>query len=170
LGYLLFQFAPWVRYSERGLDYLASLPRRLPGWAVAVEFRNETWLPQRTEEILPFLAQHGLTFVALDCPWQPYRPAVTAPEWAVVRLHGRNVTGWLDQLAGKEPTVAEKYDYRYSAEELAEIATRVRAYHGQVRRVAVTFNNNHEDDPIVNALDLKRLLGLETPDGAGAPL
>ena len=27
-----------------------------------------------------------------------------APSWAVLRLHGRNVQGWLDQLAGREPT------------------------------------------------------------------
>jgi uncharacterized protein YecE (DUF72 family) len=164
LGYVLFQLAPWVRYSDRALEYLASLRRRLPDWAIAVEFRNATWVPDRAEEVLPFLAQHGLIFVALDCPWQPYIPGVTAPQWAVLRLHGRNVTGWVDQLAGKEPTVAEKYDYRYSPEELREIAGRVRAYDRQVRRVAVTFNNNREDYPVVNALDLKRLLGLgETP-------
>jgi len=168
LGYILFQLAPWMRYSDRGLAYLASLPRRLPGWNVAVEFRHDSWVPERATEILSFLAQHDLTFVALDCPWQPYLPAVTTPTWAVVRLHGRNLKGWLDQLAGKEPTVAEKYDYRYSGEELAEIAQRVRAYHGTVRRVSVTFNNNKDDYPIVNALDLKRLLGLagaEPPTG-----
>jgi uncharacterized protein YecE (DUF72 family) len=60
--------------------------------------------------------------------------------------------------------VAEKYDYRYSGEELAAIAQRVRVYHGKVRRVSVTFNNNKDDYPIVNALDLKRLLGLPGND------
>jgi uncharacterized protein YecE (DUF72 family) len=169
LGYVLFQLAPWVRYGDRTLDYLASLPRRLPGWTVAVEFRNETWIPERVDDVLRFLAQHGLTHVALDCPWQPYIPAATTPEWAVLRLHGRNVKGWRDQLAGKEPTVAEKYDYLYSPDELADVRRRVRAYHGQVRRIAVTFNNNNEDYPIVNALDLKRLLGLETPPSAAEP-
>jgi hypothetical protein len=34
--------------------------------------------------------------------------------------------------------------------------------------VAVTFNNNNEDFPTQNALDLKRLLGLEAPDLAAA--
>jgi len=60
--------------------------------------------------------------------------------------------------------MAEKYDYRYSGEELAAIAQRVRVYHGKVRRVSVTFNNNKDDYPIVNALDLKWLTGLAEND------
>jgi uncharacterized protein YecE (DUF72 family) len=90
--------------------------------------------------------------------------AVTTAEWAVLRLHGRNLRGWLDQRAGREPTVAEKYDYLYGAEELGELAGRARRLCRHARRVAVTFNNNNEDFPTQNALDLKRLLGLEAPD------
>ena len=37
LGYVLFQLAPWVRFDAERLDYLASLPARLPGMTVAVE-------------------------------------------------------------------------------------------------------------------------------------
>jgi uncharacterized protein YecE (DUF72 family) len=81
----------------------------------------------------------------------------------VLRLHGRNLRGWLEQRAGREPTVAEKYDYLYGAEELGEIAGRARRLHRHARRVAVTFNNNNEDFPTQNALDLKRLLGLDAP-------
>lgn len=164
LGYVLFQLAPWVRHGDAALDYLASLPRRLPGWPVAVETRNETWVPDRTDEVLGFLADHGLAHVGVDAPWQPFVPAVTAPAWAVLRLHGRNVQGWLAQRAGREPTVAEKYDYLYGPDELASIAATALGLHGRVRRVAVTFNNNNLDYPTRNALDLKRLLGLEAPD------
>jgi uncharacterized protein YecE (DUF72 family) len=163
LGYVLFQLAPWVRYGDPALAYLASLRRRLPGWTVAVEFRNATWIPERTDEVLGFLADQGLAFVAIDAPWQPFVPAITAAGWATVRLHGQNVKGWHDQLAGKEPTVAEKYDYLYAPDELAAIARRVRALGGHARRVAVTFNNNNLDYPVRNALDLRRLLGLEAP-------
>jgi uncharacterized protein YecE (DUF72 family) len=163
LGYVLFQLAPWVRYAPRTLDYLASLPERLPGWAIALEFRNQTWIPQRTDEVLRFLAAHGLVFVCVDAPWQPFVLAATAPGWVVLRLHGRNVQGWLDQLAGREPSVAEKYDYLYGREELQVIARRARAVATHARRVAVTFNNNNRDYPIQNALDVKRLLGLEAP-------
>lgn len=163
LGYVLFQLAPWVRYDDTTLDYLASLPRRLPGWAVAVEFRNASWVPERTDELLRFLADQGLIFVCVDAPWQPFIPAATVPGWVVFRLHGQNVRGWLAQLAGKEPTVAEKYDYLYGPEELQAIARRARAFGGHARRVAVKFNNNNLDYPTQNALDLKRLLGLAAP-------
>jgi uncharacterized protein YecE (DUF72 family) len=164
LGYVLFQLAPWVRYDDRMLGYLASLPGRLPGWTLAVEFRNETWIPERTDAVVGFLRQHGLVLATVDAVWQPWVEAATTSEWSVVRLHGRNLRGWLDQRAGREPTVAEKYDYLYGPEELGDLAGRARHLHRQTRRVAVTFNNNNEDFPTQNALDLKRLLGLEAPD------
>jgi uncharacterized protein YecE (DUF72 family) len=164
LGYILFQLAPWIRYEDSTLAYLASLPARLPGVTLAVEFRNATWIPERTDEVVAFLRQHGLTLVTLDAVWQPWVEAATTPEWSVLRLHGRNLRGWLDQQAGREPTVAEKYDYLYGPEELTELAGRARRLHQRARRVAVTFNNNNEDFPTQNALDLKRLLGLEAPD------
>lgn len=164
LGYVLFQLAPWVRFGEAPCAYLASLPGRLPGWPIAVEFRNQTWIPERTDQVLEWLARHGLALVTVDAVWQPWVEATTTPEWAVLRLHGRNLQGWLAQRAGREPTVAEKYDYLYGPAELAALAARARRLEGKVRRVAVTFNNNNEDFPIQNALDLKRLLGLEAPD------
>lgn len=168
LGYVLFQLAPWVRYGDRVLAYLATLPGRLPGWAVAVEFRHESWIPRRTAEVVDFLARCGLALVTVDAVWQPWVDATTSTEWAVLRLHGRNLQGWLDQQAGREPSVAEKYDYLYDARELDEFAGRVRRLQGRVRRLAVTFNNNNQDFPVQNALDLKRLLGLEAPDLAEA--
>jgi uncharacterized protein YecE (DUF72 family) len=168
LGYILFQLAPWVRYDEPTLAYLASLPGRLPGWPLAVEVRNETWIPERTDEIVAFFRRHGLVLVTVDAVWQPWVDATTTAEWAVLRLHGRNLRGWLDQLSGREPTVAEKYDYLYGPEELGELVGRARRLHRQARQVAVTFNNNNEDFPTQNALDLKRLLGLEAPDLSAA--
>jgi uncharacterized protein YecE (DUF72 family) len=128
-----------------------------------VEFRNESWIPERTDEVLRFLAEHGLLFVCVDAPWQPFIPAATRPDWVTFRLHGRNVKGWLAQLAGKEPSVAEKYDYLYGPQEMAGLAERLRAFGTHARRVAVTFNNNNEDFPVQNALDLKELLGLPGP-------
>ena len=132
LSYLLFQFAPWIGYSSNGLDYLASLPEQFPDWRIAGEFRNPSWIPQRTDEVLRFVADHGLIYVALDCPWQPFIPAVTT-DWAVLRFHGRNVGGWEAQMKGRQPSAAEKYDYLYSPEELMALAETTRGFHGKVR-------------------------------------
>ncbi len=163
LSYVLFQLAPWVGYSSKALDYLASLPERLPGWRTAVEFRNPSWIPRRAEEVLKFLAEHGLIFVAVDCPWQPLIPAATV-DWSVLRFHGRNVKGWEAQVKGKQPSVAEKYEYLYSPEELEGLARTARGFHGKVRRVYAKFNNNCQDYPIRNGLGFRQLLGQLAPD------
>ena len=40
LGYVLFQFAPWVRFDAAWLQYVASLPERLPGMRPAAYRRS----------------------------------------------------------------------------------------------------------------------------------
>src|SRR2546428_12942222 len=55
LGYVLFQFAPWVRFSEARLEEIASLPGRLPGFTVAVEFRDRSGFPGHAAETLAAL-------------------------------------------------------------------------------------------------------------------
>ena len=76
----------------------------------------------------------------------------------VFRLHGRNFTGLLAQLQGKAPTVAEKYDYLYDEEELAEIARSAGALNGKAERVHLAMNNNRRDYPVTNGLALKEML------------
>jgi uncharacterized protein YecE (DUF72 family) len=167
LGYVLFQMAPWVKYGERALAYLASLPARLPGTTIAVEFRDASWLPGHTEETLRVLAERGLTYVSVDAPRTPgsvaTAVALTSPT-AVIRLHGRNREGFMKQLRGQEPSVAEKYGYLYKREELAEIVARGRALEGRARRVYFKLNNNVGDAPAINGAEIKELLGLETAD------
>lgn len=170
LGYVLFQLAPWVRYDEAWLEYLASLPRRLPGWTVAVEFRNRTWLPDHREETLATLRAAGLAHVVVDGPTTAGavpRLAVATAGTAVLRLHGRNADGWLRQARGEEPEVREKYDYLYTDAELRELAQDVYGLATDTERIYVSFNNNNRDYPVRNALGFKRLLGQpveETPD------
>lgn len=170
LGYVLFQLAPWVRYSRARLDYLASLPARLPGWKLAVEFRDRSWLPEHTDDTLTALRAAGLAHVVVDAPSVanavPRLPVVTAST-AVVRLHGRNATGWLRQLWGEEPTVREKYDYLYTEAELQELLPEVEALARDVEDVFISFNNNNRDFPVRNALMLRRLLGQPPPDTVG---
>ncbi|HJX87885.1 MAG TPA: DUF72 domain-containing protein, partial [Gemmatimonadales bacterium] len=169
LGYVLFQMAPWVKYGEAALEYLASLPARLPGVTIAVEFRDASWLPRHTEETLAWLRDHGLTYVSVDAPRTPASVddtvALTSPT-AILRLHGRNREGFMKQLRGQEPSVAEKYGYLYQREELAGIVVRGRALEGRARRVYFKLNNNVGDAPAINGEDIRELLGQETVDRA----
>jgi len=172
LGYVLFQFAPWVRYAPARLDYLASLPGRLPGHRIAVEFRDRSWFPDHGDETLAALRAARLAHVVVDGPEAagavPRVTAVTAP-LAVVRLHGRNAEGWLRQLRGEEPTVREKYDYLYSEDELRALLPEMAALEREAEEVFVSFNNNNRAYPVQNALMMKRLLGqpVAAPRGQG---
>jgi uncharacterized protein YecE (DUF72 family) len=170
LGYVLFQFAPWVHFEPARLDYLASLPERLPGATVAVEFRHRSWFPDHADETLRALRAARLAHVIADAPAVggavPHVTAVTAPT-AVLRLHGRNAEGWLRQLRGEEPSVREKYDYLYSDAELAALVPEIGGLAEDSEEVFVSFNNNNRDYPVRNALALRTLLGQR---GAGEVL
>jgi uncharacterized protein YecE (DUF72 family) len=171
LGYVLFQFAPWVHYDTLRLDYLASLPERLPGATIAVEFRHRSWFPDHADETLRALRTARLAHVVTDAPAvggaMPHVTAVTAPA-AVLRLHGRNAEGFLRQLRGEEPSVREKYDYLYSDAELAALVPEIGGLAEESEEVFVSFNNNNRDYPVRNALALKRLLG-QRDDAAPVP-
>ena len=165
LGYVLFQLAPWVRYDAARLEYLASLPGRLPGWSIAVEFRHRSWLPDHVHEALSTLRRARVVCVSVDAPAAagavPRLTEVTAPV-AVFRLHGRNAEGWLRQVRGEEPSVREKYDYLYTESELRELMPEIDEAANEAEQVYVSFNNNNRDYPVRNALMLKRLLGQPT--------
>jgi len=169
LGYVLFQLAPWVRFDAARLEFLASLPERLPGLTLAVEFRHRSWLPEHAEETLAALRQARLGHVIVDAPATgnavPRLAAVTAPT-AVFRLHGRNAEGWLAQLRGEAPAVREKYDYLYTEAELRELLPEVARVGEEAEQVFVSFNNNNRDYPVRNALMLRRLLGQPGPRDA----
>jgi uncharacterized protein YecE (DUF72 family) len=168
LGYVLFQLAPWVRFGSRWLDYLAALPARLPGWRIAVEFRDRSWLPDHTAETLARLREAGLVHVVVDAPGAPNavpRVVAATARTCVFRLHGRNREGWLRQLRGEEPAVREKYDYLYTGDELREVVAEVEAMEAESDEVFVSFNNNNRDYPVRNALMMKRLLGQPVAEG-----
>ena len=162
LGYVLFQFAPWVRFEAAWLQYVASLPERLPGMRPAVEFRHRSWLPEHADDALAALRAARVANVVVDGPVGagaiPRIPEVTAP-MAVFRLHGRNAEGWARQLRGEEPAVREKYDYLYSEPELRELLAEIEGAAGEAEEVHVSFNNNNRDYPVRNARMLRRLLG-----------
>jgi uncharacterized protein YecE (DUF72 family) len=167
LGYVLFQFAPWVHFTPERLDYLASLPVRLPGWKLAAEFRHRSWFPDHADETLRALREARLAHVITDAPAvagvMPHVTAVTAPT-AILRLHGRNAEGFLRQIRGEEPSVREKYDYLYSDAELAALVPEIGGLAEESEEVFVSFNNNNRDYPVRNALTMKRLLGQRAPE------
>ena len=94
-------------------------------------------------ETLGLLADLGLGYVVVDAPQvgtgtTPLVPAVTDPDIAYVRLHGRNTRTWYSKTA----TTGERFDYLYSGGELAEWVPRVRDLAERAAEVHVLFNNH----------------------------
>jgi uncharacterized protein YecE (DUF72 family) len=68
----------------------------------------------------------------------PVTNEVTSPKLVYLRLHGRNAHGY---VSGR--SVAERFNYDYSPEEIDDIAARVRDLEDDAEEIHVAFNNNH---------------------------
>ena len=178
LGGILLQFPSYVVYRESSLDYLRWAKEQLRGDEMLVEFRHRSWLDdEHREDTLAFLEELGAANVIVDAPKTeaknlvPTVLATTSPT-VYVRFHGRNAGTW-NKRGG---SAAERFDYLYSDEELAEWAGLMRELVGGAQQAYAMFNNNGrspgspargEGDWIaqapVNALRFQELLG-----GAGA--
>lgn len=72
-----------------------------------------------------------------------------------MRLHGRNAQTW--QAKGLR-SAAERFNYLYSDEELAALASPVSALQGKARRVHVLFINCYADKGVRNAATFREML------------
>jgi len=157
LGAILLQFPPWFPISRSRKEYIVSCARRAAPDRVCVEFRNRTWMTEdNQQETLGFLAEHGLPYVCVDMP-QGYRDSIppvlaaTAPDLAVVRMHGHS--GKWDSK-----DLYERFGYRYAEAELGELAPKVAALAQDAETTHVLFNNCYRDYAQVNARQLATLL------------
>jgi uncharacterized protein YecE (DUF72 family) len=161
LGALLLQLSPAFAPGEHSFDELDPLLERLAPRRVAVELRHRAWLsPSRLEETLDSLSERDVAHVCLDAPqgehvtMMPAVDAVTRDDLAYFRLHGRNAEGY---VSGR--TVADRFGWVYSDEELEEVAGRVRGLSAQAADVRVMFNNNRSADAPSSARRFRELLG-----------
>lgn len=176
LGGVLMQYPPYFTAKEpglkkRNLDFIemgAEMLRPLP---VFVEFRHNSWVegPEMVRT-LRFLADRGLSYVAVDTPQilggttMPPITAVTAP-LGYVRLHGRNQGTWYARTA----SAADRFDYLYTPEELAEWREPIRELAEETERTWVMFNNCKYDYAPRNAREMAEILGdMVAPRAGGA--
>lgn len=167
LGYLHFGLPPWAGPTPQNLRYLERLAERAEGHLVAVEFRNPRWYAA-WDRVKPLLQTLGLVHVSVDAPPHPEAPPrVLEPtrEVAVLRCHGRNAEAW----KGPHTKPYERFNWRYSEEELLDLAEATRTLAERAERVFVIFNNNYGTQGVEAALGLKRLLGLGKPPWTEGP-
>ena len=168
-GAFLLQLTPAFSPKDHKLDELTPLLEALAPRTVAVELRHRGWVKdERVQETLEFLVEHDAAFVCVDAPpgehmtIMPPIDAVTNPKLAYVRAHGRNTEGY---LTGR--SVAERFGWEYSDEELEEIAGRARSLAEQADVVHVQFNNNRSANAPTSAGEFRRKLGQDPGPPAG---
>ncbi len=165
LGAITFQFPPSYRNTEEHREYLRLLPELLPDYLLAVEFRRRDWLDEEhAEDTLALLEDTGLSYTMVDEPQLgsgsvPPLYAVTNPDLAIVRFHGRNAKTWY-RFTGSS---RDRFNWEYSDEELAEWRPKLEQAGQQAREVHVFFNTNFADQGPRNALRLMDQLRLPHP-------
>jgi uncharacterized protein YecE (DUF72 family) len=156
LGAALLQF-PWSFKREAAAEeWLRGVLAALAGLPLVVEVRHASW---DTPEVREELAAAGAGIVNVDQPLfgRSLRPAahVTAPV-AYVRVHGRNYRDWFRKGAGRDA----RYDYLYTAGELAPWAERVKelAASPLAPDVYVVTNNHFRGQAVANAKMLEAMV------------
>ncbi len=162
LGAFLLQLSPSFSPRKHSLSELGDLLGAMEDYSVAMEFRNRDWVEgAQLNPTLQYLATWGATLVCVDAPAQEHfmiMPStldeITNPHLGYLRLHGRNARAY---LTGK--TVAARFNYDYSDEEIEEVAARCRRLASETSRLHVVFNNNAFDYAPHAALRLRVALG-----------
>ena len=152
--------APGAQEDKQGRPFVGAAGRLLDALLESIELRHRGWVEgERREQTLSHLDERDAAFVSVDAPRgdqftiMPPLDAVTRPELAYLRAHGRNLEGYV-----RGRSVAERFGYEYAREELEEIATRARGLAEEADAVHVMFNNNRGADAPQAAQRMRELL------------
>lgn len=161
LGALLLQLSPAFSPRKHQLEELRPLLGLLGEYRIALELRNRNWASgEQLQETAAFLSSHKAVLVAVDAPVKEHftiMPSdvneITNDRLAYLRLHGRDAHAY---TTGK--TVAARFNYDYSDEEISEVAERSGELARKAKEVHVVFNNNALDYAPHAALRLRAAL------------
>jgi uncharacterized protein YecE (DUF72 family) len=161
-GVFLLQLSPAFSPRKHSLNELDEIISRLAPSGLVVELRNRNWTEGETlAETLEFFRKHQTALSLVDAPAEAHftiMPSdldeITSPRLTYLRLHGRNADAY---LRGK--TVADRFNYDYSDDEIGEVAERAQNLAGRAGEVHVVFNNNALDFAPHAALRLRAALG-----------
>jgi uncharacterized protein YecE (DUF72 family) len=154
LGAVLLQF-PWsFRNVDTNVEWLSDLFAAFAPLPLVLEVRHLSWADPG---VLTWLMEKGVGLVNVD---QPRFGNSLAPSSHVtaavgyVRLHGRNYQEWFRKSAGRD----ERYDYLYSAHELAPWAERIQDIAHRSDDVYAVTNNHRNGQAPANAEMLESML------------
>jgi uncharacterized protein YecE (DUF72 family) len=152
LGALLLQFPYAFHQTSANCIYLKQLVERFRDYALVLEVRHRSWdMP----DVYELLRKLGMGFCNIDQPQVSYALGLTrqvTSHIGYLRLHGRNATSWFQEDANRDA----RYDYLYSATELAEITEALLAIAAQARETYLIANNHFRGQAALNALEIRR--------------
>ena len=161
LGLVHFQFPPWLMRNREGVAHVTHCVEQMAGQVVSIEFRHSSWLDTAAhrESTLALLKDLNAVNTVVDGPQGfansvPMLAEATHPDYALVRLHGRNAATYNIKGAA---SAAERFDYEYSEAELRELAAEIVRIAYKVRNTHVVFNNCDEDKGQRNGISIMKL-------------
>lgn len=161
LAVVHFQFPKWFLPGSDSWAHVDECMERLCGYQLATEFPRDLWFDEcHRETTIERERNRGLVHVVVDAPEKatavPAVWEVTNPEYAIVRLHGRNHQTWDSKTA---VAASERFNYDYSESELTTLVPRIEALESAAALVKVIFNNNYEDQGPRDATTLGQVIG-----------
>ena len=163
LGAVLAQFPNAFRPSRDAFARLELLREEWRDMRLVAEFRHRDW---QKDAVTRIVAGLGIGWCKVDDPQYEslLRPDATfTSTTGYVRFHGRNAAKWWKQ----ERTSAERYDYRYSPEELVEWLPRIAEVSERTDQTYVFFNNHRNGQATINARQMADLLDIAPPPDDG---
>ncbi len=163
---ILLQYHPRFVKSSTSKAELERVRGLLDPLVPLIEFRHRSWLEEdERADTFAFLERNGLAYVSVDAPRTRASnvvPPVAAATHALtyVRFHGRNARTW--NIRSEKSW--QRFDWMYSAEELAEWVPKLEGLTRDADEVYALFNNNRDDFAPRSAMILRDLL-----DEAGVP-
>lgn len=163
----LFQFPPWFDCNRENVRTLRHIRELMGDYPCALEFRHQSWYtPEMRDKTIQFMRKENWIHSICDEPQAgigsvPIVEEVTDRQLTVVRMHGRNESGW--NSSGQPNWREVRYLYRYNETELQEWAQRLQRLEQQSDEVCVIFNNNSGGDAADNARQLMMMLGQDIP-------
>jgi uncharacterized protein YecE (DUF72 family) len=160
LGAVVLQYPRWFFPTHESREEILAAKEQLGDQRFAVEFRHGSWFNEKNaDRTMRFLTDNRIPFVIVDEPQGfkssvPPVVAVTSPELAVVRFHGRRKETW----EAPNIPVVERFRYLYDREELADWTPKLRDAGKQTRDLHVLMNNCYANYGATNARELARLL------------
>src|SRR5207237_5126783 len=158
----LLQLSPAFSPRKHELSELEPLIEGLADYPLALEFRNRNWVVgDLLSTTIDFLRKRKVGVVNVDALASDHFSVVpselneiTNPNFSYLRLHGRDAKAYLTRK-----TVASRFSYDYSDNEIADVCDRSRKLARETKDVHVVFNNNNLDYAPRAAARLRRALG-----------